>query len=606
MLLELSIRDFAIIDEVRVAFEPGLNALTGETGAGKSILIDALGAVLGDRIGPDVVRTGAKVARIEATFDVTDLLDRADLVATLDELGVEPDDGVLILGREVSASGRSSARINGRAATAGTLNRIGGVLVDVHGQSEHLSLLRPAAHLEILDRFSELEAPRAELARQVVEWRRLRDRIAEITAGARERAQRIDLLRFQVAEIEAAALQPDEEEHLQRERTVLVNAERLASTATAVVALLAGGEEAFDPSAVPVVAAVRQARGLLGELAGFDPAMSELAIRAEEALDGLEDLAAEIRAYGEGIEADAGRLEIVEDRLDLIKRLKRKYGASIGEILVFGESAARELDGLTGGEAGVDGLHERERAQRIEIGHQAQVLSAARVGAAGRLAEAVEQAVTDLNMGRARFAVAIDQTDDADGVPFAMPDGHERRVAIAEAGVDRVEFLIAPNAGEALKPLARIASGGEMARLMLALKSILSDADATPTLVFDEVDVGVGGRSGQVVGEKLSGLAARHQVLVITHLPQIAAFADAHFQIRKAQRADRVTSDVAPLDEEERVEELAAMIDGLPITSASRANAIEMLQRVRTWKSGHLPANRSQAQPARAEIARVH
>lgn len=584
-MLELAIRDFAIIDEIRVSFEPGFNALTGETGAGKSILIDALGAVLGDRVGADVVRTGAKLARVEATFDVTALLHRPDVAALLAELGVEPDEGLLILGREVTAGGRSTARINGRTATAGMLDRIGGLLVDVHGQSEHLTLLRPAAHLDILDRFAGLEEQRAELAERVAELREIRARIAEIESGARERAQRVDLLRFQVSEIEAAALRPGEEEDLLRERTILGNAERLATTATAAVALLAGGEDAFDPSAVPVVAAVRQVRGLLDELAALDPAVADLAIRAEEALDGLEDLAAEIRAYGEGVEADPRRLESVEDRLDLLKVLKRKYGQSVEEIVAFGEEAARELERLTGGEAGVEGLKEHELRLRDEVGRRASALSAARCEAGEGLARAVEQAVADLNMGRARFAVSTRQEDDPTGVPFAPNGAPPRSVAVDASGADRVEFLIAPNAGEALKPLGRVASGGEMARLMLALKSILSEADATPTLIFDEVDVGVGGRSGQVVGEKLAGLAETHQVLVITHLPQIAAFADAHFQIRKGERDGRVTSEVAPLEEPQRIEELAAMLDGLPVTSASRANAVELLGRVRAWKS---------------------
>jgi DNA repair protein RecN (Recombination protein N) len=585
MLLELSIRDFAIIDELRVAFEPGFNALTGETGAGKSILIDALGAVLGDRVGSDVVRTGARLARIEATFDVSALVDRPDVSAALDELGVEVDDGVVILAREVTAAGRSSARINGRAVTAGMLGRLGAHFVDIHGQSEHLTLLRPAAHLEILDRYAGLEDQRDELGRIVGELRGLQSRIGAIQAGARERAQRIDLLRFQVAEIEGAALRTGEEEELLRERTVLANSERLAAMSDEAHALLAGGDDAFESASVPAVAAIRQTRGLLIDLAEIDRSLEELGVRAEEALDALEDIAAEIRSYRDRIEADPARLEAVEERLDLIKDLKRKYGSTIDEVLAHGDRATRELEEMTGGEAGVEGLRERERELLADVGRRASALSARRCEAGERLARAVEQTIAELNMGRARFVASIEQSDDPEGVPFVGSNGEQRRVAVDATGVDRVEFQIAPNAGEALKPLGRIASGGEMARLMLALKSILSAADATPTLIFDEVDVGVGGRSGQVVGEKLSGLAADHQVLVISHLPQIAAFADAHFRIRKGERDGRVVSVVDPLDDAGRVEELAEMLDGLPVTNASRANAVEMLDRVRTWRA---------------------
>ena len=587
MLLELSIRDFAIIDELRVGFEPGFNALTGETGAGKSILIDALGAVLGERVGGDVVRTGAKAARIEATFDVAALTERPDVAATLEELGVEPDDGLLILNREVQAGGRSSARINGRTATAGMLARIGAHLVDIHGQSDHLSLLRPAEHLEILDRYAGLLPARHELAALVGELRDLRARIADILGNARAREQRADLLRFQADEIAGANLRPGEEEELLAERSVLANAERLALDAGGAYALIAGGDDAVGEGApLPALLALRQAGGHLADIAGIDETARPLSDRLDELVYLLEDIAAETRAYRDRIEADPARLAAVEDRLDELKRLKRKYGATIEEVIGVGEAAARELEAMTGGEADVEALRAREARLVAEVGRRAGDLSAARAAAGETLARAVEAAIAELNMGRARFEVALAQTPAADGVPFPGPGGEERRVAVDQTGADRVEFLIAPNAGEALKPLGRVASGGETARLMLALKSILSAADATPTLVFDEVDVGVGGRSGQVVGEKLWRLADGHQVLVITHLPQIAAFAEAHFRIAKDERAGRVVSRVEAVEADDRVDELAAMLDGLPVTEASRRNAREMLERVAAWKAG--------------------
>jgi len=587
MLVELSIADFAIIDEVRVAFEPGFNALTGETGAGKSILIDALGAVLGERVGPDVVRTGARAARIEATFDVADLLPRPEVAALLAELGIEAEDDTLILSREVTASGRSSARINGRAVTAGTLGRIGALLVDIHGQSEHLSLLRSSEHLQILDRYAGLLPERDELAGVVRELRDVRSRIAEVVGGERERARRVDLLRFQASEIEAASLHPGEEEDLLAERAVLANAERLAQDATAAYALLTGEDAGYPgDQAMPAIAALSQASGLLADIANLDETMRALADRLQELVFLIEDAATETRHYRDRIEADPARLEAVEERLETIKGLKRKYGATIPEIIRFGEEARQELETLTGDAVSVEHLREREAELLGEVERRARALSRARRDAGERLARDVERAIAELNMGRARFAVAIAHAPDEHGVRVETQDGETRRLAFDQTGVDRVEFLIAPNAGEGLKPLGRVASGGEMARLMLALKSILSAADQTPTLVFDEVDVGVGGRSGQVVGEKLWSLAAGHQVMVITHLPQIAAFAGAHFKIAKTERGGRVVSSIAPVSGSERVDELAAMLDGLPVTAASRRNAEEMLARVAAWTAG--------------------
>lgn len=583
MLVELSIADFAIIDELRIPFEPGLNALTGETGAGKSIIIDALGAVLGERVGPDVVRTGAKGARIEATFDVTSLSSRADVRALCDELGVELDEDTVILNREIAASGRSSARINGRAATASALSRLGSLLVDIHGQSDHLSLLRTAEHLGILDRYGGLDQQRDAFADVVRELRHARARIARIEGSARERAQRADLLAFQVDEIAQASLRQGEDEELLAERTVLANAERLATDAARAYALLAGEDEtATGAEIIAALATLRQVGADVADIAAIDESTKDLAGRLQEQVYLLEDLAHELREYRDRVEADPARLEAVEERLDLLKSLKRKYGATIPEVIAYSEQAANELESLTGGEADVEALRERETGL---LGHAAELasgLSATRREAAARLARDTEQSMADLNMGRARFDVAINQADDERGLPVDADDGG-RRVAFDESGVDRVEFLLAPNAGEALKPLARVASGGETARLMLALKSILSAGDATPTLVFDEVDVGVGGRSGQVVGEKLWRLTNDHQVIVITHLAQIAAFAATHFRITKGDHDGRVTTHVDVVTDRERLEEIAAMLDGLPVTAASRANAEALVRRVESW-----------------------
>jgi len=586
MLRELSISNFAIISELRLEFESGLNAITGETGAGKSILIDALGAVLGDRVGSDVVRTGCRTARVEATFEVEALNPRPELERLLTELGVESEDGVLILSREVSATGRSAARINSRAATATALGRIGSMLVDVHGQSDHLSLLRPAEHLDILDRYAGLLVDRETLAGLVVKLRTVRAGIANIVANERERAQRIDLLQFQTNDIQSAGLRSGEDDDLQTERVVLANADRLAQGAAAAHQSLGGGDDPFeDAGPRSALSALREAAVSLADVEESDPRVRALSNRIAETLYALEEIASDLRDYRDGVEADPARLADIEDRLDVIRQLTRKYGGTIDEVLAFRESAERELASLTRGDVDVQELRDQEAALVTAISAAATRLSTARVAAGESLARSVEAGIAELNMGRAEFAVSVTQRDEPNGIPV-QHTGAARTVQVDETGVDRVEFLLAANAGEALKPLGRTASGGETARLMLVLKSILASSDATPTLVFDEVDVGVGGRSGQVVGEKLWRLTDGHQVLVVSHLPQIAAFADVHFRIMKSDLDGRTVSNVDLVTGMERIDELAAMLDGLPVTAASRGNAEHMLSRVDTWKAG--------------------
>ena len=574
MLLELAIRDLAVIRELRLAFEPGLNALTGETGAGKSIIIDALGAALGTRVSTDLVRTGASKAWVEALFDVRLLLEREGFRALLDESGIEPEDGLVIVAREISAAGRSTARINGRTVPLATLAAIGRWLVDIHGQSEHLSLLRAETQLDLLDRFAGTWPERQELAELVREYRRAWREYSQLVTEERERAQRVDLLRFQVQEIASANLRPGEEEVLARERVILANAERLARLAHETYALLAGGEGEGQLAAID---ALRLAAARLDELSQLDPERRPLATQVLETTYALEEAARELRGYADSIEADPQRLAAVEDRLALIRQLKRKYGATVEEVLEHAQRAAAELERLDTSEEEAARLRSQIEELAQEIRQRAELLSQRRRQQAIVLERAVEEVMRALGMGRAEFEIAFKRSS----------EGSTDRLHVDESGIDRIEFLIAPNAGQDLRPLARIASGGETARLMLAIKSILSEVDETPTLVFDEVDVGIGGRSGQVVGERLWSLANRHQVLVISHLPQIAAFAEAHFRITKHEVNGTVETRVTRLSEEERIDELAAMLDGLPVTPESRANAEAMLERVRDLKARH-------------------
>jgi DNA repair protein RecN (Recombination protein N) len=574
MLLELTITDFAIIDQLTIRLEPGFTVLTGETGAGKSILIDAVSAVLGGRASADVVRSGCRAARVEAIVS----LDAPDLAAAVRDalaeydLAADEEEGTLILAREISAAGRSTARVNGRAVPVSVLAALGDLLVDIHGQSEHLSLFKVAGHVDLLDRYGGTFDARQSVAALVRELRALRAEGERLRENRRDAARRLDLLRYQIEEIEAANLLPDEEAELDAERLVLANADRLAGLAAAARSLLMEGEDGL-PGAQDLLNRAAQS---LAELVRIDPSQTALLEGVQSALYTLEEAGRDLTRYADDIEANPARLTALEERSTLLHTLKRKYGASIAEVIAFGRAAAVEQADLLGAEDRLEELAAEVNQLRARIGQAGAALSAARRQAAEDLARRVEEQLADLNMARARFSIAIEWREDADGVPVPEVDG---AYAVDETGLDRVEFLISANPGEALKPLARIASGGEASRLMLALKTILSAVDRTPTLIFDEVDTGVGGRSGQVVGEKLRALAQTHQVLCVTHLPQVAALGHEHLRIEKEMTGERTRTVVTPLSGSERVEEIAAMLGGAPVGETARRAAMELLAR---------------------------
>ena len=575
MLVELSITNLAIIDHTRIRFQDGLNAITGETGAGKSILLDALGAVLGARVSSDLVRTGAKSAIVEGQFELPAATFEL-ILEILEDLGIEQDpDESLILSRDISASGRSTARINGRMVTAGQLNAVGALLVDIHGQSDHLGILDPDEQRRILDRYAGLEEQRTAVAEAVADWRSARKALAELNTGARDREQRRDLLQFQVNEIDEVSPVPDEDAALARERDVLQNADALRMSALGAIEALSG-----EDSEITALGLLRQVEHNVLDAAQMDSGAQPLGERATEILVLAEDLARDVRDYADSIEGDPERLQAVDDRLNSLQVLKRKYGATLEEVIAFRDQSAAELDELSADKYDPTALAERLAEAEGTAAKLISDLSAARIKAAKELSAATMQSISDLHMGRSEVEIRVEQIADDNGL--TLPDG--RNVRVDANGADTVTFLIAPNMGESLKPLGRIASGGETARLMLAVKSILSDVDETPTLVFDEIDVGVGGRSGQVVGEKLWSLTDRHQVIVISHLAQIAAFADKHFRIAKHETDGRVVSQVEELDPLTREGELAAMLDGIPATPESLANARAMLQRVYEYR----------------------
>jgi DNA repair protein RecN (Recombination protein N) len=594
MLTELHIRNFAIIDELVLEFGPGLNILTGETGAGKSIIIDAVGLLLGDRAAVEWVRAGAEMAQIEATFLLPADPERAAEVSSLLESeGLDDPDNPqwVVLNREVRLNGRNVCRINGRSVSLQLLADVAGLLVDVHGQGEHLGLLRPRTHIHLLDRYGGLMAQRTQIANLVAELRRVRSELQRLRQDARTMAQRLDLLSFQVEEITAAQLRPGEDNELEAERRRLGNAEALTSLAQTAYGILNQGDGEV-PGAIDMVS---EAVGRLEKLARIDPDMAQHADEGQALIEQLSDLARALQDYAESLEFNPERLAEVEERLELIANLKRKYGDTIEQIVAYGAKAQRELEELGNWEAKTTDLEAQEEKLLRQVGALSAQLSARRKAAGEAMAREVERELADLKMVRARFGVAIEQSERSDGA--YLPDG--RRVAFDSTGVDQVEFLISANPGEPLKPMARVASGGETARLMLALKSTLAHADATPTLIFDEIDQGIGGRVGAIVGQKLwrlTGLSVNangatptsHQVLCITHLPQLAAFGDRHFTVSKQLLdeggVERTHTVVRALHDEDRIHELMLMLGAH--SDAGRRSVEEMLGEVTQVKQG--------------------
>ena len=575
MLLELIIRNFAIIDELRLQFGPGFSALTGETGAGKSIIIDGVNLLLGGRANSAMVRTGAKRAQIEGVFTSPDsaaaILDREQL------WGDEPDH--LVLAREVRTNGRSVSRINGRIVTLGILRQVSATLVDIHGQSEHLSLMRVREHINLLDRYAGLGVEREELAKLVRQLQAARPELKQLLRDERELARRVDLLNYQIKDIQSARLQPGEDKDLRQERIRLANAEQLAALADKAYTCLQNQVEDMPAVQDLLGGAVRALAGL----AKIDPGQADLREATEQISYQVDELSDRLRDYREQIEFNPRRLELVQDRIEIIRRLQRKYGDSIEEVLAWAQRAAAELDTIIHSKERIVELEAQEEQLLEAIGEAGAALSARRRAAAAELGTAVERELADLRMEGARFGANVRWRPDPAG---AFVPGSAERVAFDARGLDQVEFLISPNPGESLKPMVKIASGGETARLMLAIKTVLSRADQTPTLIFDEIDQGIGGRVGQIVGQKLWGLAHKpasdRQVICITHLPQLAGFGNTHFRVEKRLADGRTVTRVQRLETPaERVSELAQMLGGE--TPATRDSAREILEQVQSY-----------------------
>jgi len=575
MLTELHIENFAIIDRLDIHFNRGFVIFTGETGAGKSIIIDAVVTLLGGRADSTMLRSDAERATIEGVFFLSKPIRPAvHRILQREELLDDPD--YLTLGREIRLSGRNVARINGRSVSVALLREVGQFLVDVHGQSEHLSLLRVREHLGLLDSYANVSSLLEAYQRTYRRLLAVRQELKALRQAERDAARRIDTLTYQINEIEAAHLRPGEVRELRDERNRLANAEGLATLAQATLVAIDEG----TPESAAATDLLGQAVQALGQLARLDPSQSELQERLQILFDGLTEVVHDLRDYLESIEFNPQRLDQVEERLALIQSLSRKYGDSIEAILTYAENARQEKEAITHAGERIQELEEEEAKLLLQLAQEGLKLSQKRREKAETLAQAIEKELETLQMTRARFRVDFKQRPDPQGVPLA--DG--RCVAFDATGLERVEFLIAPNPGEGFKPLAKIASGGETSRLMLALKNVLVKADQVPTLIFDEIDQGIGGRVATIVGKKLWNLARQHQVLCITHLPQLAAFGNQHYNVQKRIRGGRTVTQVNELNGDTRLTEIAQMFG--EVSEGTLHTARELLQTIGSQLDG--------------------
>ena len=551
MLIELRVRDYAVIDDLSLELGPGLSVLSGETGAGKSIIVGALSLLLGERASSDSVRVGAERARVEAVFDVSE---RLELLSRLAELGQEAEDGLLILRREVAAEGRNRAWMNGSPTTARVVGELGRALLDLHGQHEHQTLLRREAQRNILDAFGDAEGDAADVVEAFETLTGLETRLSELRERRRELESRADFLRFQLAEIEEGRVEVGEDAALEDEGRRLEHSEELLREATSIHAELYGGDGA-------VTDRLSQLLGSLSRLKEWDSSLDGAHDALEEAYHALAEVGRELGDYAGNVRHDPGRLEEVRERLDLILRLKRKYGPELTDVVETGGRLSAELDELEGSGWDQEALQRHVDEARTELTDAAERLTGKRQEAARRLETEVEALLPDLGLPGATFQVLLE----------ALP-------TVGNRGAERVEFLVSVNAGFAPMPLGRVASGGELSRVMLALKAILARVDQVPTLIFDEIDAGIGGQVATLVAAKLQEVARYHQVFVITHLPQLASRARSHLLVEKTEGDGLVATSVDKLEGEARVREIARMLGGDPESETSRDHARELLE----------------------------
>ncbi len=561
MLVQLTIQNLVLIERLQLELGPGFNVLTGETGAGKTMVVDAVGLVLGGRARPDMVRSGTREAEVEALFDVEA---GSRVAAKLEAAGI-PCDGELVVRRVVQAEGRSRAFLNGRLGTAAQLAELAPELCDIASQHESVSLTDPTSHLEYLDAFGHLDASRAELGAQVVQLAEVVRHIEAVREAERSRAEREDFLAFQLREIDELDPRAGEEHEIDVERGRLRHAERLAQATRRAAERLYEGEGALCDVLGRIASDLEGA-------AAIDPSLAPMARAVESAEAELSEAARQLARYSEGVEANPERLSELDERHFRLQKLLRKHGPTTEELLAHRDAVTRALAGLAEGASRLVALEADRDAHLTTVGKAARALSRKRHVAAEKLAEAIGRELSQLGMGRARVTVDVAPIPPGAGEPLVV-DG----ARLTQTGMDRVEFLIAPNRGEEPRPLRRIASGGELSRALLALKRVLAEKGPAGLYVFDEVDAGVSGAIAEVIGRSIADVARHRQVLCITHLPQIAALADAHFVIDKSESKGRTVSQVRKLASGERVDELARMIGGVKVGEAARKAAQELL-----------------------------
>lgn len=573
MLTELSIRNLAVIEHVHIRFKAGFHVLTGETGAGKSIIIDALTLIVGGRGSSELVRYGADKAEIEAMFE---LPSTHPVWHTLTELGISADASEhLLIRREITATGKSSSRINGQLVNLTMLRKTGEWLVNIHGQHEHQSLLNVDEHIHSLDLFgdSEVEAAKKNYQASYDQYMKLQKELRELQETSKQALQMLDLYRFQIDEISAAKLKMGEDETLIEEKRKLANAEKLFQSSSEAYDFLYATNRGLD--------AAGKAVSRLQDIVQLDPTkLSPLLEQAQSAYYQMEDAAYQLRDYRDGIEFNPSRLDFIEQRLDMVTSLRRKYGENIKEILVYLDKIKSEVDTIENKDEHIRKLEDKLVAEEKQLGVAALDLSNLRKGIAEQLAGQIEHELRDLQMERTQFRVQVEQTLDERGI---LVEGN--KVRYSRQGIDQIEFLMAPNPGEPLRGLSKIASGGELSRIMLAMKTIFARIDQIPVLVFDEVDTGVSGRAAQAIAEKMSALSTNCQVFSITHLPQVASFADVHFYIRKEVDQERTFTRVQDMPDSGRIEELARMLGGVEVTETTLHHAGEMLTMARNKKA---------------------
>jgi DNA repair protein RecN (Recombination protein N) len=578
VLDELTVRGFGIIEGIEWKPAVGLNVITGETGAGKSLVIDAVEALLSGQVNEEDIRHGSDEARIEGVFGIAGNEKGEPLRELLTEKGLAADDDTILLTCDFRRQGRTTPRVNRQTVSRSLLRDIGTALVDIHGQSQHLSLLKKEQHREFLDAYAHTLDLRHDFSARAAELHQMEREIQSLSRSEQELARQTELLNFQIEEIRRAELEEGEESALERELALLTSTEKLKAASYEIYGIIYGDDSAIASSSA--LDKVNEAVPAMKQIIETDPSLQAKLGYLEEVVHGLEELAREVRSYGDNLNFDPQRLEEVQARLELIRSLKRKYGGSVDDVLRYLAKAEEELEGLTYSGERREKLEARREQLKKEMGSLASHLSRERGRAAKKLSSVVKKELGDLNMPRVEFDISVSQELSPEGIPF--PDGE--RYKYSASGVDDIVFMASTNPGEPLKPLDRIASTGEVSRFLLALKSALAEADTIPVLIFDEIDIGIGGRSGEVIGRKLWNLSRHHQVICVTHLPQIAAFADAQYRVSKQATGERTVSTIEAIQGEERIKELAVMIAGPRYTPAALSAARELIEKAENWK----------------------